>query len=127
MIFIKTSLAWDIRAIVRWLEHSLMSPFLGNTMYIDLFRSLGHLHVSRIVLHKIVTIFVPSFPVTIFSSYCIYDQNLALYYLERLESIRVVGTDRRSVLMIRVKVNSKSELVEDREGKSALYCCNLLL
>ena len=30
--------------------------------------------------------------------------------------------------MIRVKVNSKSELVEDRDGKSALYgvicCCN---
>ena len=29
-------------------------------------------------------------------------------------------------MMIRVKVNSKSELVEDREGKSALYgviCC----
>ena len=36
------------------------------------------------------------------------------------------GTDRRSVLMIRVKVNSKSELVEDRERKSVLYhviCC----
>ena len=31
-------------------------------------------------------------------------------------------TDRRSVLMIRVKVNSKSKLVEDREGKFALYC-----
>ena len=31
-----------------------------------------------------------------------------------------------SVMMIRVKVNSKSELVEDREGKSTLYsviCC----
>ena len=31
-------------------------------------------------------------------------------------------------MMIRVKVNSKSELVEDRERKSALYgvicCCN---
>ena len=29
-------------------------------------------------------------------------------------------------MMIRVKVNSKSELVEDREGKSTLYgviCC----
>ena len=29
-------------------------------------------------------------------------------------------------MMIRVKVNSKSELVEDREGKSVLYgviCC----
>ena len=31
-----------------------------------------------------------------------------------------------SVMMIRVKVNSKSELVESREGKSTLYgviCC----
>ena len=36
------------------------------------------------------------------------------------------GTDRKSVMMIRVKVNSKSELVEDREGESTLYsliCC----
>ena len=32
-----------------------------------------------------------------------------------------LGIDRRSVLMIKVKVNSKLELVEDREGKSALY------
>ena len=47
--------------------------------------------------------------------YCIYNRNLALHYSERLESIRVFGTDRRSVLMIRIKVNSKSELVEDRE------------
>ena len=40
----------------------------------------------------------------------------------------VLGTDRKSVMMIRVKINSKSELVEDREGKSALYgvifCCD---
>ena len=57
----------------------------------------------------------------------IYDRNFALYYSERLVSIRVLRTDRRFVLMIRVKVNSKSELVEDREGKSALYRCNLLL
>ena len=37
-----------------------------------------------------------------------------------------LGTDRKSEMMIRVKVNSKSELVEDREEKSALYsviCC----
>ena len=36
------------------------------------------------------------------------------------------GADRKSVMMIRVKVNSKSKLVEDREGKSTLYgviCC----
>ena len=36
------------------------------------------------------------------------------------------GADRRFVLMIRAKINSKSELVEDRKGKSALYgviCC----
>ena len=45
---------------------------------------------------------------------------------KRSETIRVLGTDRMSVMMIRVKVNSKSELVEDREGNSALYgviCC----
>ena len=37
-----------------------------------------------------------------------------------------LGTDRKSEMMIRVKVKSKSELVEDREEKSALYgviCC----
>ena len=36
------------------------------------------------------------------------------------------GTKGRSVIMVRVKVNTKSELVEDREGKSGLYgviCC----
>ena len=58
--------------------------------------------------------------------YSIYNRNFALRYSQRSESIRVLGTDRRSVLMIRAKVNSKSELVENREGKSTLYgviCC----
>ena len=58
--------------------------------------------------------------------YYIYDRNYALYYLKGSRSIRVLGTDRKSVMMIRVKVNSSLELVEDREGKSALYgviCC----
>ena len=58
--------------------------------------------------------------------YYIYDRNFALHYPKRLESIRVLGTDRKSIMMIRVKVNSKSELVEDRERKSSLYgviCC----
>ena len=49
------------------------------------------------------------------------DRNFALHYPKRLESIRVLGTDRRFVMIIRVKVNSKSELIEDREGNSALY------
>ena len=56
----------------------------------------------------------------------IYDRNFALHYPKRSESIRVLGMDRRFVLILRVKVNSKSELVENREGKSALYgviCC----
>ena len=56
----------------------------------------------------------------------IYDRNFALHYPKRSESIRVLGADKRSAMMIRVKVNSKSELVEDREGKLALYgviCC----
>ena len=58
--------------------------------------------------------------------YYIYDRNFALHYPKRSESIRGLGTDRVSVIMVRVKVNSKSELVEDRKGKSALYgviCC----
>ena len=59
-------------------------------------------------------------------TYYIYDRNFALHYPERSESTRVLGTERKSVMMIRVKVNSKSELVENREGKSALHgviCC----
>ena len=62
----------------------------------------------------------------IYILYNLYDRNFTLHYPQRLESIRVLGMDRKSVMMIRVKVNSKSELVEDREGKSALYgviCC----
>ena len=58
--------------------------------------------------------------------YYIYDRNFALHYPKRSESIRVLGTDRKSVIMVRVKGNSKSELVENREGKSMLYgviCC----
>ena len=58
--------------------------------------------------------------------YIIYDRNFALQYSKKSESIRVLGTDRKSVMMIRVEVDSKSELVEDRERKSALYgviCC----
>ena len=54
------------------------------------------------------------------------DRNFALHYPKRSESIRVLGTDRKSVIMIRVKVNSKSELVENGEEKSTLYrviCC----
>ena len=59
-------------------------------------------------------------------TYYTYDRNFALYYPKRSESIRVLGTDRKSVMMIRVKDNSKSELVKNREGKSTLYgviCC----
>ena len=59
--------------------------------------------------------------------YYIYNRNFELHYLKRLESIRVLGMDRRSVIMVRVKVNSKSELVRDREEKSVLYgviCCD---
>ena len=59
--------------------------------------------------------------------YYIYDRNFALYYPKRSKSIRALGTDRKSVMIIRVKVKSKSKLVEDREGKSVLYgviCCS---
>ena len=58
--------------------------------------------------------------------YYIYDRYFALHYPKRSESIRVLRTERRFVMMIRVNVNLNSELIEDREGKSALYgviCC----
>ena len=61
-------------------------------------------------------------------TYYIYDRNFASLYPKRLESIRVLRTERRSVMMIRVKVNSKSGLVKNEEGKSTLYgvirCCD---
>ena len=41
-------------------------------------------------------------------TYYIYDRNFALHYPKRSESIRVLRTDRKSVMMIRVKVNLKS-------------------
>ena len=59
-------------------------------------------------------------------TYYIYDRNFALHFPKRLESIRVLRTDRKSVMMIRVRVNSKSESVKNKEGKSTLYgviCC----
>ena len=58
--------------------------------------------------------------------YTVCTTNFALHYPKRLQSICVLGVDRKSVMMIRVKVNSKSELVEDGERKLALYgviCC----
>ena len=58
--------------------------------------------------------------------YRLYGRNFALHSPKRLESIPIFGMDRRSVMIIRVKVNSNLELVEDREGKSALcvlICC----
>ena len=45
-----------------------MSPFVGNGMFIDLFQSVGHSHVSHIFLHRIARIFFPSSPVTFISS-----------------------------------------------------------
>ena len=45
---------------------------------------------------------------------------------KKIGVITCLGTDRKSEMMITVKVKSKSELVEDREEKSALYgvmCC----
>ena len=58
--------------------------------------------------------------------YYMYDRNFTLHYPKRSESIRVLVTKIKYVIIIRVKVNSKSELVENRERKSALYgviCC----
>ena len=43
-----TLLAWEVRAIVWWCEHSLVLPFLGIGMRIDHFQSCGHCWVFQI-------------------------------------------------------------------------------
>ena len=43
-----TLLAWEMSAIVWWLEHSLVLPFLGIWMKIDLFQSYGYCWVFQI-------------------------------------------------------------------------------
>ena len=66
--------------------------------------------------------------VQFYSLYILYiRQKFPTSLFRKIKVSRAWGTDKRSVLMIRVKVNSKSELVENREGKSAPYRCNLLL
>ena len=57
--------------------------------------------------------------------YTIYATEISHFTIQK-DSIRVLRTDRRFVIMIRVKVNSKSELVKNEERKSTLYgviCC----
>ena len=46
-----TLLAWEMSAVVRWLAHALVLPFLGIGMRIDLFQSCGHCWVFQICWH----------------------------------------------------------------------------
>ena len=53
-------------------------------------------------------------------------QKFRTFLSKKIGVNKCFGTDRKSVMMIRVKVKSKSELVEDRERKSPLngvICC----
>ena len=52
--------------------------------------------------------------------YTIYTTEISHFTIQKDGSQYVSGKDRKSEMMIRVKVKSKSELVEDREEKSAL-------
>ena len=42
---------WEMSATVQWLEHSLVLPFLGTEMRIDLFQSSGHCWLFQISWH----------------------------------------------------------------------------
>ena len=46
-----TLLAWEMSEIVQWLAHSLVLPFLGTGMRVDLFQSCGHRWVFQICWH----------------------------------------------------------------------------
>ena len=59
-----TLLAWEMSAIVWWLAHSLVPPFLGIGIRIDLFQSCGHCWVFQICWHfKCNTFMVSAFRV----------------------------------------------------------------
>ena len=51
--------------------------------------------------------------------------------LSKKTGVNTCFEDGQKVMMIRVKINSKSEFVENREGKSTLYdvicCCDYRL
>ena len=44
--------AWEMSEIVQWLAHSLVLPFLGIGMRIDIFQSCGHCWVFQICWHN---------------------------------------------------------------------------
>ena len=50
-ILIITLLAFEMRAIMWWFEHSLALPFFGIEMKTDLFQSYGHCWVFQICWH----------------------------------------------------------------------------
>ena len=57
-----TLLACEMSAIVWWLAHSLVVPFLGIGMRIDLFQYCGHCCIFQICWHnKCRTLVAPSF------------------------------------------------------------------
>ena len=59
-------------------------------------------------------------------AYILYIRQKFRTSLPKKIGVNMCFEDGQKVMMIRVKVNSKSELVEDREGKSTLYsiiCC----
>ena len=47
-ILSKTLLVWDMSVLVWWLAHSLVLPFLGTGMRIDLFQACDHCCVVKI-------------------------------------------------------------------------------
>ena len=56
-----TFLAWEMSAIVPWQAHSLLLPFLGIGMRIDLFQSCGHCWSSRFARYERKTLMASSF------------------------------------------------------------------
>ena len=46
-----TLLAWEMSAVVWWLAHSLVLPFLGIGIRIELFQSYGHYWAFQICWH----------------------------------------------------------------------------
>ena len=73
-----TLLAWEMGAIIWWLAHSLVLPFLGIGMRIDLFQSCDHCGIFQICWHIECNTLIASFFRVLNSSTGIPSQPLAL-------------------------------------------------
>ena len=113
MIFNKILLLWLIKAMVRLLLHSNVSPILGSITNIDVFQSSGHSLRFQISMHRLWKFVVTLWPPFIKSSagmssisgdFPTFPTYLRVGWLKFIFLVRIVGLVIRSDIRFFVKV-----------------------